>query len=241
MKLSIIVPIFNEGPTISCNINAINEFAKGLYHEYEIIAVNDGSTDSSLELLEKASRSITSLKVVSYASRMGKGHAVKAGFLESKGDIVCFMDADLAVDLKYLITFIDSIKKGSDLVIASRLMRGSKCLNPESLSRRTITRLCVLLRKAIIGVREVEDTQCGFKVLEGKLARDICVASRTNGFCFDAELIYLTKKWNLKIVEWPVVVNNPRRDHIRIVRDSLDTFLDLLRVRTNDLLRKYER
>ena len=104
-----------------------------------------------------------------------------------------------------------------------------------------MTRSCVLLRKAIIGVNEVEDTQCGFKALKGKLARDICAASRMSRFCFDAELIYLAKKWNLRIVELPVVVNNPRRDHVRVVRDSLNMSLDLFRVRANDLLKKYER
>jgi dolichyl-phosphate beta-glucosyltransferase len=189
-SISVIVPCFNEGGTIRENLKKIDGFLKSRFLSYEIIAVNDGSTDNTAIELEQLARELP-IKTINKAKNEGKGGAVRTGMLETKGDIAMFLDADLAIPITELEKFLPELECGYDLVIASRFIPGLKILRPVLWYRRFMERVFRLLRMLIINHWRVRDTQCGFKVFSGPAARDIFPLLTINRFAFDAEVIFI--------------------------------------------------
>lgn len=126
MDLSIVIPIFNESENVENTINRINEALSNFNGSYEIIAVNDGSTDNTLEILNRIAGEYKRLKIVSYPKNIGRGMALRKGFQESQGEIVVSIDADLSYDPKYIYEFVETLKREPliDLILASPYMPG---------------------------------------------------------------------------------------------------------------------
>jgi len=240
-ELSIIVPSHNEGKSIIKNIRMINRSAVKLGIPFEIIVVDDGSIDFTFQLIEDEKIRNPNLKFIRIQQNCGKGLAVRRGILQSEGVIVCFMDADLAIQPKYLPIFISTIKDGHDIAIASRFIKDSTYLYPVPFTRKILSHSCRLARLAIVGMPQVKDTQCGFKVMGGKLAREICTISKIDGFCFDVELLYIANKKKCRIIELPVAVDNSYSSHVDVIRDSINVLSDLFRIRVNSFLKRYGR
>lgn len=126
MDLSIVIPMFNESENVENTINRINEVLSTFNGSYEIIAVNDGSTDNTLEILNRIASQNKKLKIISYPKNIGRGMALRKGFQESRGEIVVSIDADLSYDPKYIYDFVETLKKEPliDLILASPYMPG---------------------------------------------------------------------------------------------------------------------
>lgn len=242
IPISVIVPCFNEERTIYKNVKKIAEFLESNFSSFELVVVNDGSTDRTLKELEKATSEVP-LRIISNAKNQGKGSAVKDGFLGCRDDseIVMFMDADLAIPIEELPAFVEGIHRGFDIVIASRFVPGAKKLEPVPWYRIIMEKVFRLMRMIILNNWSVKDTQCGFKVFSHKAARNIFPSLKVRRFAFDAEIIFLAKKWGYKVKELPISLQNPRYSHIRIFLDPLNMSLDLIRVRLNYLLGKYRK
>jgi glycosyltransferase involved in cell wall biosynthesis len=170
---------------------------------------------------------------------LGKGKAVKDGILASKYEVVMFIDADLPVPIEEIKRFLAEIEKGYEIVIASRFLPGAKLLTPVKWYRRILERIFVLLRMLILNTFEIKDTQCGFKMFRGKIAKRIFSIMEVNGFAFESELIFIAKKWKHKIKELPVSLQNPQETHLKIFKDPIIMFFDLIRIRINGWLGKY--
>src|SRR4030043_526850 len=126
MDLSIVIPMFNEGENAEATLKQVEEAMLSFQGTYEIVAVNDGSTDQTLEELKKVAEENGKVKVVSYAKNFGRGRALREGFKRSKGEIVVSIDADLSYDPHYILDFIETLKKEPDIdfVLASPYMPG---------------------------------------------------------------------------------------------------------------------
>jgi glycosyltransferase involved in cell wall biosynthesis len=238
-KISVVIPCFNEGRTIYQNIQKINRYLEKNIAVYEIIAVNDGSRDDTLAELQKVQKELP-LQIISHLQNEGKGKVVRDGILSSRYEIAMFLDADLAIPIEELEKFLVEIDRGYDLAIASRFVPGLKVLCPVLWYRKIMERVFRILRMIILNNWKVRDTQCGFKVFRAPVARKIFPMATVKRFAFDAEIIFIAKKFGYSIKELPVTLQNPERSHVRLFCDPLNMFFSLFKIRWNDLTRRYK-
>ena len=238
-SISVVVPCFNEEKAIRQNLNNVFNYLNSRFSFFELIAVNDGSQDQTLEELKKLQVSIP-LIIINNKINGGKGKAVKDGVLASKNEVIMFLDADLAIPIEELEKFLPELKNGYDIAIASRFVPGVKILKPVLWYRQRMERVFRIMRLVILNDRAIKDTQCGFKVFTRQAALKIFALAKINRFAFDAEIVFLAKKFGYKTKELPITLQNPQNSHIKIISDSLNMAADLIRIRVNDLLKKYE-
>jgi dolichyl-phosphate beta-glucosyltransferase len=237
-QISVIIPCYNEEKIIYQNVIKVFNYLKEKFKNFEIIVVNDGSNDRTIEELRKLENFIP-IKIIDNKKNQGKGKAVKDGILKSNCDVIMFVDADLPVRVEEIERFFNEIKKGYDIVIASRFLPGAKLIIPAKWYRRIAERIFMILRMIILNTFEIKDTQCGFKMFRGEVAKKIFSKSKINGFAFESEIIFLAKKIGYKIKELPVWLQNPQESHVKIFKDPFQMFFDLIRIRIYGFLKKY--
>ncbi|HBP01458.1 MAG: Glycosyl transferase family 2 [Candidatus Moranbacteria bacterium GW2011_GWE1_49_15] len=238
-EISVVVPCFNEGRTIYKNIHEIHRYLEANFGAFEIITVNDGSSDNTLEELRKLEQEIK-IMIVHNPINGGKGKAVREGILASKFEIAMFLDADLAIPIEELGKFVPRIETGADLAIASRFVPGLIVKIPVIWYRKIMENVFRVMRMAILDNWKIKDTQCGFKVFKGSAARKIFSMATVDRFAFDSEIIFIASKIGCPIKELPITLENPRFSHIRIFYDPLNMLSSLLRIRFNDFLGAYK-
>jgi dolichyl-phosphate beta-glucosyltransferase len=239
IAISVIVPAYNEERTIQKNLTKIHNFLKDRLGTFEIIVVNDGSSDKTLKEIKKIQEDLH-LRVIDNEANQGKGKVVKQGILESSCELVMFLDADLGIPIEELQKFVPEFENGYDIVIASRFVPGLRIVRPVPWHRRTMENIFRLLRIVAVSDWNVKDTQCGFKVFRRKAAMDIFSRATVERFAFDAEVIFIANKLKYKIKELPISLQNPPDSHIRLVRDPLNMMLDLVKIRVNSWKGKYK-
>ena len=226
MKLSIIIPCYNEEKSIKANIEKVKTFLSFKKYDYEIIVVDDGSIDHTSEIANSI-EGITSLR---YGVNQGKGYAVNYGIKHASGDFVLFMDEDLATDL----SSIDELMKYADeydMVIGSRHFEGSKILVKQPLKRRFMGWVCRKLVNMKFHLK-LDDTQCGFKGMKIEVARELASRQIIKGFAFDVEYLYFAELNNLSVKTIPVIWKDNRDS--RVARGSSMKFIkDMNRIKKN--------
>jgi len=240
-KLSVVIPCLNEGKTIYENIKKINIYLSGRIGSFEIIAVNDGSFDNTLAELQRTQKEVP-IKIVNATENSGKGKAVRDGILSAsdESEIVMFLDADLGIPVEELEKFLEELKKGADIVIASRFVPGFKVTRPVLWYRKIMEKIFRFLRKVILNSWKVEDTQCGFKVFKKTIAKKIFGMATIERFAFDSEIIFIAKKFGYIIKELPITLQNPKKSSVRILLDPINMFFALIKIRLYDMLGKYK-
>ena len=238
--LSVVLPCYNLEKTIYQNTKRITEYLKKSGNTFEVIAINDGSLDDTSEELFRAQRDL-GIQVITYTKNRGKGYAVRKGVAASRGEITGFLDADLAIPIEELDQFIQSIKRGSNLAIASRLHPEVRVKIPVLWYRLFMERIFRYLRIFIIGGSRVKDTQCGCKVFDKEVKDRLFPYMKIERFAFDAELIFLALRSGYKIEEVPITLQNPTTSSIRIIKDSLIMLRDLFCIRWYSLSGQYKK
>lgn len=209
--LSVIIPAYNEAKKLPLTLLDIDKhFKAGLLPKgktYEIIVVDNGSTDHTKEITERLAKGIANLKVIE--SERGKAAAVKKGMLEAKGEICLFMDADSSTAIDQFAKMILPFNEGYAVVIGSRDIEGAKLIPPQPWYRVILGNIGNLIIQALL-LPGYWDTQCGFKAFTADAVQRIFPLVKTKKWSFDVELLSLAKKMGYKIKEIPVVwVNNP--------------------------------
>ena len=203
--MQLIVPAFNEEARLPSTLAALREFllsAQESAGPVEVIVVDNASTDATARLASAASSVAMPVQVISCGVR-GKGAAVRAGIAHTTADVVGFMDADCATDLSALVEGARLLSAGADVAIASRAVAGSVTTERHSRVRAlgaSLYRRCT--RQIAPGIA---DTQCGFKMFRGDLARDVFASTRADGFSFDVEVLGRAQRQGARIVEFPAV------------------------------------
>lgn len=243
MKISIVIVGYNEENNIGSTLRTINQFFRSKYKDYEIIFVNDGSTDSTLNVVKNLSKTFK-LKIISNKKNKGKGFVVRQGMLSAKGDIIIITDADLAYPIEQIGPFIDAMND-FDLAVGSRMHKDSlylmnnKCFN-FLLLRHITSRIFNAYARFLFNI-PATDTQCGIKVMRKELAKRIAAVSKTNGFGYDVELFVIAKKLGAKIIELPVRVIQAYPDSKVIIwKHSPKMFLEVLKIKYNNLKGVYD-
>jgi dolichyl-phosphate beta-glucosyltransferase len=238
--LSIIIPAYNEEKRLPKTLREINDYLTKQSYSSEIIVVNDGSKDRTPEVVKELRGTILDLKLISIENS-GKGYAVKKGLLEAKGEYRIFTDADNSTSIDQIEKMWPEFKQGYDVVIGSRDVKGAVLAVPQPWLRKTILgEGFKLIRKIIIGLWGIEDTQCGFKAFKGEAGEDIFSRATIRRFGFDPEVLVIAKKLGYKIKEIPITwVNDP--DSKVKFKSVIKMFFEMLRIRWNLILGKYGR
>ena len=236
--LSLVVTTFNEQADLDESIRRAVRTLGELTLPFEVIVVDDGSTDSTYDVVRHIQREVPQLGIVRHPVNLGKGCAVKSGFLAARGDFVFFTDADLSTPIEELPKFMTRAHEGYDIVIASRALPDSVIAVPQAWYRRRMGGVFNWLVRAFV-IGGIRDTQCGFKCFHRERCAPIFAVQRLRGFSFDVEILYLARRHGLSIIELPVVWHNSADSRVHTLKDSLRMFRDLLRIRWNGLRGKY--
>lgn len=228
--LSIVVPAHNEEHRLPPSLSKIDAFLKTQSYEAEVIVVENGSSDRTVEVTQEFSRTHPYVRLIEVDSR-GKGLAVKAGMLEATGQFRFICDADLSMPIDELTRFLPPEVTGYDLVIASREGEGSRRVG-EPEYRHIMGRVNNWIIK-IFAVRGFEDTQCGFKLFSSEVADDLFDVQQMAGIGFDVELIFVAKKRGYKIKEVPITWYFDPDSRMRLVQDSLNMLREIWQIRQN--------
>jgi dolichyl-phosphate beta-glucosyltransferase len=207
MDLSIVIPTLNEAHKIDKDVVETAKFLKEHDIDGEIIIVDDGSSDNTAEVSSRVKiPDGIERNVIRYVPNRGKGCAICTGIKESKGEFAMFADSGLCVPLNSILTGMDLIKcKACDIAHASRRLPESIIMRRTSLRRRLLSIAFRILIPKLMGIRTpLTDTQCGFKIYRGPVARELYGACRTEGFMFDIEIILRAEKLRYIIHEFPI-------------------------------------
>lgn len=233
MELSIIIPAFNEEERITPTLRSLSRFLRGLGLRYEILVVDDGSTDGTVALIKHLGEDIPHLRCVRCAENRGKGHAVRVGMLAAVGEVRVMYDADGSMPVAELPKILAPIFAGhADIAIGSRYSKGALTQAAQPWWRVAWSRIAnrIVRRSLVEGIR---DTQCGFKAFSAEAAQAVFTRATIDGWAFDLEALALASRLGFSIAECGVIWRDDERSRISPVRDFLSVAREFWRIRRN--------
>ena len=205
-ELSVVIPAFNEARRIGPSLERVSDFLQGRGTPYEILVADDGSTDGTSAVVVDAE--VPHAKVLKSLRNQGKGAAVRRGVLASVGRRVLLSDADLSTPIEDLAKLEERLAV-APVVLGSRAVKDSQVLKHQPMYRELMGKTFNKLIR-LAGVWGIQDTQCGFKLLDGEVARRLFEEIVTPGFAFDVELVWLARRAGFEVAEVGVRwVNSP--------------------------------
>ncbi|HLB49069.1 MAG TPA: dolichyl-phosphate beta-glucosyltransferase [Anaerolineales bacterium] len=229
--LSVIVPAYNEAKRIAPSLEKIVAYLRAQPHSWELIVVDDGSRDETVEVVNKFTGGIPEAKLIGYQPNRGKGFAVRTGVLASKGVWVVFLDADLSTPPDEIEKALLYLRDGYDMVIGSRALPDSQIERKPPLYRRFATAIFDLVKHILVGLWQFSDTQCGFKAYRRNAVRPLYEHAVIDRFMFDVEILYLAERKRLKVHEMPVRWADASGSKVRFLEGVYNMVKDLLRIR----------
>src|SRR5713101_77957 len=228
--LSIVVPCFNEQDRLPATVRAIQRYMAERGLEYELILSDDGSRDGTAAVIASAMNGSANVRLVKLPQNRGKGRALAEGVALTHGELVLLTDADLSTPIEELPKLEARLAAGAGVAIGSRSIKGSEVVVSQPIYRVLMGKTFNLMVQALL-LPGLWDTQCGFKLFKGDLARSVFAEMRTNGFGYDPEALFLAKKRGARIAEVPVVWRHSAPTKVAAIRHSVDMFKDLVGVR----------
>ncbi|OGY89708.1 MAG: hypothetical protein A2927_00110 [Candidatus Komeilibacteria bacterium RIFCSPLOWO2_01_FULL_45_10] len=236
MKISVIIPVFNEEKVIASALEAIYNYLnrQRFFSDFEVIIVNDGSTDNTLAIIEN--QDYPSLKIINQPVNLGKGAAVKAGMENASGGWQLFLDADYSTPITEVEKILPFLNQ-ADIFIGSRALKDSEILLHQPIIKEWLGKLGNAGIGLFLGL-PFKDTQCGFKLFSRK-SLVIFKKQTLRRWGFDFELLFLAKKYGLTVKE--IAINWTNNQHSKVKKiDYLKTFFELLKIYFNNLTNKYD-
>lgn len=251
MFLSVVIPCYDEMANLQKGVlEKVNSFLQKQKFSFEVIIVDDGSKDGSIEFLKEFSNGHPKFQLIGNP-HLGKAGAVTAGMLKAKGQYILFTDTDQATpieEIQKLLDYFDPASGGYDIVIGSR----SGARKGAPWTRLLMARSMMILRRMIVGISGISDTQCGFKMFRRDAAQKLfqkisdlhrgfhTVAGSNVSAGFDVELLFLAQKMGMRIHEVPVHWLYVETRRVSPIKDSLEGLLELFRIKQNDMSGKYD-
>lgn len=236
-SISIVIPAFNESRRIADSLSKVRDFLRRTPLSFEVLVVNDGSTDGTAEIVKRFEPE--GVQLIHHAQNRGKGYSVRTGVLKAIGTYVLFTDADLSTPIEELQKLYDIAERDpADIVIGSRAIDRRRIERHQSRLREVGGIVFNRLVRIGMGL-DLYDTQCGFKLFHRARTRAIFEKQTIDGFGFDPEILFLAARCRLRIREVSVRWSHADDTKVRVMRDGLRMTGDLLRIRLNDLTGKY--
>ncbi len=228
VDVSVIVPAYNEERRLPPTLLDIVDYFDRKSLAYEIIVVDDGSTDATSAVVRKFERVREQVKLIQLPRNYGKGHAVRLGALNSHGKVILFADADGATPIEEFDKLYQAIQRGTEVTIGSRALFSDQTKVSTSFHRKFLGRIFNRFVNSLL-LPDLKDTQCGFKMFSRAAALFLFKQQRSDRFSFDVELLYMARKAHIGIQEIPVNWTNIPGSKVNLVVDSILMFRDLFR------------
>jgi glycosyltransferase involved in cell wall biosynthesis len=226
--VDVVVPVYNEERALPHSIQKLAGFLKAnLGNPWQVIIADNASTDNTRAVAEKLCREHQGVSYL-YLPQKGRGWALRTAWLESRADIVSYMDADLSTDLAHFPQLVETLESGYHIAIGSRLSKGSQVTR--SFRREFISRSYNLMIKSLF-FTSFEDAQCGFKALTRQTARAIVPQIENNNWFFDTELLLIAAKRGYQIKSIPVKWDDDPNSTVNVLRTATEDVKGLLRLR----------
>jgi dolichyl-phosphate beta-glucosyltransferase len=235
-EISIVIPAYNEESRLPNYLVSIIDYFTKRNTSYEIFVVDDGSTDSTCAIVTEYSKQFPNVKLIQLPQNRGKGFAVKTGMLQASGALRLFADADGATPIIEFARLQKAINNGADVAIASRALHDKECSVKGTIHRKIMGSIFNFIVRTLV-IRDIYDTQCGFKLFTAESVIKTFPLQNIDGFCFDVEIIFLCKNNGLRIKEIPVNWADKKVSKVKLFRDSYRMFFDVL----NLYLHKYNK
>ncbi|MDQ6735674.1 MAG: glycosyltransferase family 2 protein [Nitrospirota bacterium] len=242
ITLSIILPAYNEQDRLPPYLTSITRYLSQRGDSYEIIVVDDGSRDETAQRVGQFAVDAAAVRLIRLPGNCGKGAAVRAGMLAAHGTLRLMADADGATPIQEIERLEHALAEDTDLAIGSRFL-GSRDGRYRVQARwhRTVLGNGFNRIAQRLGLEGITDTQCGFKLFRKRVAEDLFSVARIDGYGFDLELLYVARRRDYRIAEVPINWIDQPGSKVRVVRDGLRMFRELLAVRRNTAQGLYRR
>lgn len=232
VSVSVVIPVYNEERRLAPSLDEVLSYLRAAGRPWELLVVDDGSSDGTAALVEARAAGEPGLRLLRLGRNRGKGAAVRAGMLAATGEIRLFRDADSSTSIEHLELFLKEFEKGSDVVIGSRRVPGVKVLRHQPLLRERLGQGFTLLSRALL-VWEVRDFTCGFKAFSAKASEEVFSRQLIERWSFDSEILYIASRLGLRISQVPVTWTDDPASKVRLSRDVVGSFVELLRILAN--------
>lgn len=237
MRLSVVIPSFNEEQRLGATIGKIEAYLSTLHLDFEIVVVDDGSSDRTAQVAVAATPKV---RLISNEQNRGKGYSVRRGMLAARGERALLTDADMSTPIEEYAKLEEAAREhGVPIAFGSRSIAGSQVEVRQSIFREASGRLFNRLMRRIAGL-PYRDTQCGFKLFDLRTIRPVFEKQTIEGFGFDVEILYIARKYGFEAREVPVVWRNAAGSKVGLA-SGLAAMGDLLLIRRNDWLGRYDR
>ncbi|MBI4370184.1 MAG: glycosyltransferase family 2 protein [Elusimicrobia bacterium] len=236
-RLTVILPMFNEAQYVEAVISETANYFRAKNFDFDIIAIDDGSTDQTGEKLRRVGPAYP-LSVISLPQNQGKGAAVRRGILAAKGEFLFFLDADLATPVSEFDKFIPHMNRRADIVIGSRRIKESDIVVHQSKLREFMGEIFYQAVYALLS-NDVRDTNCGFKLFRREVGQRLFRLSRIDRWGFDAEILFLARHLGYAIKEIPVRWFNKPTTKVHLVSAVTGTIGELIRIKMNHVMGRY--
>ncbi len=245
-SVSIVIPAYNEETNIRLGaIDKVLFYLEKQIYDWELIIVDDGSTDKTRYLLDEVSRSDKRIRLI-INPHQGKAATVISGMQHAKHSIIVFSDLDQATPIDQLEKILPWFERGFDIVIGSR----NSTREGAPIIRRIMAKGFIILRSYVLGLGDISDTQCGFKAFKREITENIfsrlllykkgkIVSGAKVTAGFDIETLFVSKKFGYKIKEVPVEWHYVETRRVNPLKDSLQGIHDIIMIRINSLRKLY--
>lgn len=240
IEISVVIPAHNEATRILPYLRRVIEYFSYQGRPYEVLVVDDGSTDETSAIIEDFARSAPAVRLLRLPQCRGKGAAVRHGIQWAVGYIQLFADADGATPINEFARLEKALADGGDVAIGSRALAAR--LPDFSVQARLSRHVLGFLFNTVaqqIGFRGISDTQCGFKLFRKVVAKELFAYPLIDGFGFDLEILYLAQQRGYRITEVPVNWSDQPGSKVRVLRDGFAMLHDLAKIRRNHKKGRY--
>jgi glycosyltransferase involved in cell wall biosynthesis len=237
-KYSIVIPAYNEAKRLGATLDRVLSYVASQTWDAEVIVVNDGSRDSTADLVREFAQHCSFLRLVENPGNRGKGYSVRNGMLNASGELLLFSDADLSAPIEEAHKLFEAIGNGADIAIGSRWVRPETQTKRQSLLRQVYGRAFNVALRIVLGLTQ-KDTQCGFKAFTRTAAQKIFPLQHIERWGFDPEILFLARRFRLRVAEVAVSWADVGGTRISPLRDGLRMVGEVLKIRWNALSGRY--
>ncbi len=235
--LSVIVPVYNESSRLEASLSAIQTYLRVRRTAFEIVVVDDGSRDATVEVAERFARkhgSPEQVRILTNPVNHGKGFSVRQGMLAARAGLALMTDADLSTPISELAKLEARLRDADlDIAMGSRDLPQSRIEIRQPRRREVLGKLFNRVVRPLTGL-PYRDTQCGFKLFRLDSCREVFRRQRTQGFVFDVEILVIARRWGLRVEEVPVIWRHAEGSKVRPLGHLVPVVIDLLRIRLNN-------